>query len=208
MASPKHRREPRQERSRERVAKLLDAAAAIVVRAGLDALTTNAIAEEAGLPVGTLYQFFANREAVLEALLERQLGALDERFRALLHQDELPLPEAVDAVVAALSRAYLEIPALSTLIQVLRADPRFAALADANNLTIAAWVTELVERRAPGVGKARARAVATATVVASDAVLMAWLREVRAGRAAAAKALLAELEALLRSYLASVNNMS
>src|SRR5688572_23233531 len=78
------RRQPRQERSRERVQAMLDAAASIIDARGIDAVTTNAIADEAGVPVGTIYQFFPNRDAVLVALLERQLAAFDQRIEPLV----------------------------------------------------------------------------------------------------------------------------
>jgi len=200
------RREPRQARSKERVERVLVAAAALVDGRGLDAVTTNAIAEEAGLPVGTIYQFFPNREAVLVALLARGLDALDARFAPLLApgQDQVPLAASIDAVVDALAAAYLEVPALAVLVGGLRADPRFAAVADANNQRVAGWVAELARRRKPGLSAARARVIATAAVAAADAVLMAWLREVRNAGKARARPLLDELRALLNAYLGAV----
>jgi AcrR family transcriptional regulator len=200
------RREPRQARSKERVERILDVAAAIVDERGVDAVTTNAIAAEAELPVGTIYQFFPNRQAVLHALLARGLDALDARFQPLLapaHDDE-PLAVTVDAVVDALAAAYTEIPALAALVQGLRADPRFAAVADANNERIAGWLVELVRRQVPGLPAARMRAIATTAVVATDAVLMAWLRAVRAGGKARGRPILDELRALLVAYLGQV----
>jgi len=200
------RRQPTQARSRERVERILEATAAIVDADGLDAVTTNAIAEQAGLPVGTLYQFFPNREAVLHALLERQLAALDERFASLLGpaSDALPVDRTIDAVVDALAKAYLELPALAGLVQGLRADPRYAGAIDVNNRRVAGWVADLARRRIPGLRPARARAIATAAVEAGDAVLQAWLRETRAGGKARARPLLDELRLLLRAYLGGV----
>ena len=62
------RREPRQARARQRVNIILDAAAAEFAAVGYEAATTNAIARRAGTSIGSLYQFFPNKEAVLEAL--------------------------------------------------------------------------------------------------------------------------------------------
>ena len=76
------RRRPVQARSQARVERILDAATAIVARDGVDAATTRAIAAGAEVPVATLYQFFADRDAVLDAVLERELAALDEHVRA------------------------------------------------------------------------------------------------------------------------------
>ena len=76
QATPK-RRVPRQERSRRRVEGLLDAAARLVVERGVEALTTRDIAEAAGAPVASLYQYFADKDAVLLALAARDMEEMD-----------------------------------------------------------------------------------------------------------------------------------
>jgi AcrR family transcriptional regulator len=74
------RRKPKQERSRKRVDHLLDTAAQLFEEQGYEAVTTNHIAAAAGVPIGSLYQFFPNKESVLEALTERYI----EHMRALM----------------------------------------------------------------------------------------------------------------------------
>ncbi|RDI66331.1 TetR/AcrR family transcriptional regulator [Nocardia pseudobrasiliensis] len=74
------RREPVQERSRERVERLLTAARELLDEQGPQAVTTRSIAERARLPVATLYQYFANREAVLGELALRLMDRLDEEL--------------------------------------------------------------------------------------------------------------------------------
>ncbi len=78
-SGPTRRRLPTQARSRERVERILDAAAQLVVTAGVDGLTTRSIADAAGLPVASLYQYFADKEAVLLALCERDMAEMDEQ---------------------------------------------------------------------------------------------------------------------------------
>ncbi len=79
------RRVPVQQRSARRVERILDAAASLVAEDGYEATTTSRIAARAGVPVATLYQFFADRRAVLRAVsarnLEHFLERLDEIFR-------------------------------------------------------------------------------------------------------------------------------
>ena len=75
--TPTQRRVPRQERSRRRVEGLLDAAERIVVERGVDALTTRDIAQAAGVPVASLYQYFSDKEDVLLALAERDMEEMD-----------------------------------------------------------------------------------------------------------------------------------
>lgn len=70
------RRQPVQARSRETVERILDAAGALLEESGVDAVTTRAIAERAGITAPSLYRFFADREQVLDALLEQHLERL------------------------------------------------------------------------------------------------------------------------------------
>lgn len=66
------RRRPSQQRSRETVEWIVEAAARVFEREGLDA-TTNRIAEEAGVSIGSLYQYFPDKHALLDELAIRHL---------------------------------------------------------------------------------------------------------------------------------------
>src|SRR5215470_11674638 len=65
------RKLPTQARSRARVEAILKAAGALLGEAGYDAVTTNLIAERAGVPVGSIYQFFETKDDIIAALVER-----------------------------------------------------------------------------------------------------------------------------------------
>lgn len=78
-ATASRRRVPVQERSRRTVQQILDAAEEIVAEEGVDAATTRAIAQRAGVAAPSLYRFFADRDAILDALLEAMLGDLELR---------------------------------------------------------------------------------------------------------------------------------
>ncbi|WP_445169463.1 TetR/AcrR family transcriptional regulator [Mycolicibacterium sp. Dal123E01] len=73
------RRAPVQARSRQTVARILDAAAAIADEQGVDAVTTRAIADRAGVAYPSLYRFFADRDAILDELMERHCAEIDAR---------------------------------------------------------------------------------------------------------------------------------
>lgn len=77
--TPVQRRAPVQARSRQTVNSILKAAAAIIDEDGVDAVTTRAIADRAGVSSPSLYRFFADREAILDELLERHCAELDAR---------------------------------------------------------------------------------------------------------------------------------
>jgi AcrR family transcriptional regulator len=87
--TPPSRRAPRQARSRRRFEDLLDAAERLVLERGVDALTTRDIAEGAGAPVGSLYQYFSDKEDVLLALAQRDMEEMDAQVAADLGEVEL-----------------------------------------------------------------------------------------------------------------------
>ncbi|MDH6195482.1 AcrR family transcriptional regulator [Mycobacterium frederiksbergense] len=70
---PLRRRQPMQERSRRRVERIRAAALELLETQGLDAVTTRAIAERADVPVATVYQFFPNRDAILQEIVHDHL---------------------------------------------------------------------------------------------------------------------------------------
>ncbi len=70
------RRQPVQARSRETVGRILDAAAVLLEEHGIEAVTTRAIAERAGITAPSLYRFFADREQILDELIEQHLERL------------------------------------------------------------------------------------------------------------------------------------
>lgn len=72
----KPRKSPVQQRSARTVEAVLEAAARILETRGLAACTTNAIAERAGVSIGSLYQYFPNRDALTVALIERETAQL------------------------------------------------------------------------------------------------------------------------------------
>lgn len=67
------RREPKQQRSRQTVDAVLEAVQLVVKRHGTRAITTNRIAEVAGVSVGSLYQYFPDKRAILTALHDRHV---------------------------------------------------------------------------------------------------------------------------------------
>lgn len=70
------RKQPTQRRSAATVEAILEAAARILETSGLPGYTTNAVAERAGVSVGSLYQYFPNRDALTAALIERESAVL------------------------------------------------------------------------------------------------------------------------------------
>ena len=78
----RQRKSPRQQRSADTVEALLTAAARVLERESLAGFNTNRVAEVAGVSVGSLYQYFPNKSALIAALIDRQQSALSERIEA------------------------------------------------------------------------------------------------------------------------------
>lgn len=147
----KPRKQPRQARSRETVAAILDAAAQVFQRRGYAGGTTDRIAERAGVSVGSLYQYFPNKDAILVALAERHITEGFALARRLLEQaDPVATPLAalletfVDAVIALhahepeLHRVLFEEAPLPRAVRQLLADGEETLRADVQALVEAA----------------------------------------------------------------------
>ncbi len=82
---------PVQKRSKETVASIVESCARLLVQEPYHAITTDKIAEKAGVSIGSLYQFFANKEAIVAAviddLLQRDLVYIEERLAQIQTPD-------------------------------------------------------------------------------------------------------------------------
>ncbi|MFC8268894.1 TetR family transcriptional regulator [Streptomyces cinereoruber] len=79
QTAPALRRAPVQQRSAERLARILDACAVLLDETGYERLSTRAVAVRAGVPIGSVYRFFGNKRAMVAALALRNLDRYAER---------------------------------------------------------------------------------------------------------------------------------
>ncbi|MFD3532562.1 TetR family transcriptional regulator [Streptomyces sp. NPDC058664] len=93
---PALRRAPVQQRSAERLARILDACAALLDETGYEQLSTRAVAGRAGVPIGSVYRFFGNKRAMVAALAHRNLDEYARRVSDRLA--EAPLLDAYGAI--------------------------------------------------------------------------------------------------------------
>jgi AcrR family transcriptional regulator len=118
----------RQPRGQARIEQILDAATLVFAEKGYESTTTNAIAARAGISPGSLYQFFANKEAIAEGLAERyvrEMGSVDAE--ALGGLDGLPLDEALNLAIDRLVAANLRDPGLKALLARTDMPPQMEA---------------------------------------------------------------------------------
>lgn len=115
--STRPRKRATQERSKATVEALLDATARILTKHGYDRASTNKVAEAAGVSIGSLYQYFPSKEALVASLLERHV----EELRSILHAElprlfALPLEEGIAGAVRLMVAAHAHDPKLHKVL--------------------------------------------------------------------------------------------
>jgi AcrR family transcriptional regulator len=109
----KPRKAASQERSRATVDALVEATARILVREGFDKASTNRVAEVAGVSVGSLYQYFPSKEALVAAVIERHRQEVVQTVRGELDKVwTLPVDQAMRELVAIAVKAHRVDPRL------------------------------------------------------------------------------------------------
>ena len=134
------RKSPSQERSRLTVERILDAAARIFHEQGYAGATTNDIADEAGLSIGSLYQYFPNKDALLAALTKRHITTTTSSLADMI--GKLPEDSGFDVILRAVVRFLVEQHDLDDLhLLVMHTAPRTHEI----NLELEQAKTQLVE---------------------------------------------------------------
>ena len=113
------RRRPSQQRAQATVEAIVEAAAQVFERHGYAAGTTNRIAERAGVSIGSLYQYFDDKEAVLVAVAEQHLADGAQRLAPLvqrLREDDPPPAAALRAFLEAVVDLHRDRPRLHRLL--------------------------------------------------------------------------------------------
>lgn len=185
--SAEPRKRPRQRRSTETVERILAAAARIFDERGYAGTTTNHVADEAGVSIGSLYQYFPNKDALLVALAERHVDDVTRRFSdrlAALRRERPPLHDTVRALL----EVTVELNDTSRLHAILFSDcPRTPALVERLDRFTDLVVGEVawhLERTGSGGADARLRAqlvVAAADAAVHEVVLARAPGPARAG---------------------------
>ncbi|WP_438003692.1 TetR/AcrR family transcriptional regulator [Sorangium sp. So ce321] len=123
------RKAPRQKRSRATVEAILEATIRVLLDRGYDGLTTIAVAARAGVSVGSLYQYFPSKEALVATLVERHAAALVACVEGALSAAEPADPEAA---VRAFVRAGLDAHRISPALHKILVEqvPRVGRLAE------------------------------------------------------------------------------
>lgn len=112
------RRKPVQKRAQITVEAILDAAIKLLKRSGATSLTTNRIAETAGVSIGSVYQYFPDKRAIYLALHERHMAQVDGVMRRRISEcAHTTLEELIGAMIDGMIEAHETDPELSVLLQ-------------------------------------------------------------------------------------------
>jgi AcrR family transcriptional regulator len=198
---PTLRRVPQQARSRALIQRVLDAAEVLLVREGADALTTTRIAAAADIAVGSLYQYFPDKGAIVDALARRYLdefewvmGQLGERAVAE-RWDDLP-----GRLIDAFADRYRAEPGYRALWYGRDFTPALREADRRNKHALAEGVGRMLVEAGLARDGEELRNACRAAVLAADALLQEAFREDPAGQ----PALLEEARRILRLYFADV----
>ncbi|MET7462310.1 TetR/AcrR family transcriptional regulator [Nonomuraea sp. NPDC005501] len=163
----------RQARGLRRMAEILDAAELVIADVGYPELTTNQVAARAGLSPGSLYQFFRNKEEILDGLVARYTDEREEFWAARLAEvtPEVPLEALVGRLVDESVAFKTRSPAYWTLLYGSATGDKLAAAAARLHEAIAGQVAAMLRRRSPGLEPARALTLGTMAVAAVKAVM-------------------------------------
>jgi len=146
------RKKPAQKRSRATVDAIVDATARVLVRDGYDALSTNRVAREARVSVGSLYQYFPGKEALVAAVMEQYASRMQENIAARLQDagTAATAEEVATEMIRAMLAAQQSEPRLHRAL--VEQVPRIGALRRLHELftnyerLVAAWLGENLER--------------------------------------------------------------
>jgi len=122
------RKAPRQTRSAHTVEAILEAAALVLEADGLEGFNTNAVARRAGASIGTLYQYFPSKDALILALLQREEGKYREAATAVAALPDWR--EALSTFIAVSAQQQLERPNLARLLDQEEGRPDIRAALD------------------------------------------------------------------------------
>jgi AcrR family transcriptional regulator len=188
------RRRPKQERGEKRVAGLLDAAAEIFAETGYEAATMRDIADRADSCIGSLYQFFPNKEVVAQTLKNRYCQELQERFQDLTE------------IAPSISTQRLAQELVNVALVLLEKRPAMSALMDtptvikpAANIkeSLLEQLMHTLQARKPQIQKSNARLYAKVTMHLIKELLCIYAETQGEER----EALIGEIRMILTNYL-------
>jgi AcrR family transcriptional regulator len=191
---------PTQARSRQRLADVLDAAAEVLAVDGASGFTTNRVAEAAGVPVGSIYRYFEDKDGLAAALAVRFWNEFAELVAGVAEADEQePLADPGAAVLETLAEGFRAQPAFLALWYDGLRSARVREATRSARTAIGSSVQRILAVHWPQASAVARDAVARMVVIAGDGLLREAFRSDPQGDAE----MLAESRAMLGAYIAA-----
>jgi AcrR family transcriptional regulator len=194
------RRQPKQQRGKERVEKILTAAAAVFDEVGYEAATTHMIAAQAGTAIGSLYQFFPDKAAIFKAMELRHA----ERVEAFWQQADiptivqLPLRQMIHLLVTAVAELFEQPVSRVVFVQFYLARQIFQSIDESMTQDAIDFMANILHHRNSTLSREQCSLLAEVCVHSSNAVILAALRSPDQNHR---QQLTRQIEDLLASYL-------
>jgi len=201
QSSSNLRRQPKQQRSKERVEKILDAAAAVFDEVGYETATTHLIAARAGAAIGSLYQFFPDKAAIFKAMELRHA----ERVKAFWEQVDipnlvqLPLRQMMHVLVTGVAKLFEQPVSRVVFVQFYLARQIFQSIDESMTQEAIDFMAMILKHRNPALASEKCSLLAEVCVHSSNALILAALRTPDGNHR---QQLTQQIEELMVSYLA------
>lgn len=172
------RRQPKQQRGKQRVEKILDAAAAVFDEVGYEAATTHLIAAKAETAIGSLYQFFPDKAAIFKAMELRHAERVKAMWAALDISTivQLPLRQMIHTLVMAVAELFEQPVSRVVFVQFYLAREIFQSIDESMTQEAINFMAGILRQRNPTLSEEQYSLLAEVCVHSSNAVMLAALR--------------------------------
>lgn len=149
--SSKMRRQPRQQRGREKVEKILEAAAIVFEKVGYTAATTQLIAEQAGAAIGSLYQFFPDKAAIFKAMELRHVARVQSMWETagVIDVSQYPLRALIHLLVRSVLELFEDRVSRVVFVQFFESREIFQSIDDSFTQEAIEFMANILQRRNP-----------------------------------------------------------
>jgi AcrR family transcriptional regulator len=186
LKQPHSRLIPTQQRSRERLERILEIVTNLIIEKGSDALKMSEIAELAGISIGSLYQYFPDKTSIIATLAERHnaLGRACVEKELAAVNTELELQPALYRVIDGFYGMYLQYPVMRDIWSATLADKALQELEAIDEKAHTDMLLEVLKKLRPNHKKANLESLAALTMhLIASSVRLAIMLENRRGKA-------------------------
>jgi AcrR family transcriptional regulator len=172
------RRQPKQQRGKDRVEKILDAAAAVFDAVGYEAATTHMIAAEAKTAIGSVYQFFPDKAAIFNAMELRHVDRVKEMWAQVGTSDiiQLPLREMIHTLTIAVAKLFEQPVSRVVFVQFFVSREMFQSIDESMTQEAINFMASILHRKNPSLSESHCILLAEVCVHSSNAVMLSALR--------------------------------